>query len=134
MINDDRWYKEVLGALTYCGIGHAPPDKWMTTPDMGFIIARRYNHVVVLLSIEKGRSETFFPLCGEPPHTERLMCMTHVNDNHFMIIYLRIIVIFLPLVRYGDNIVVMMLKAGLIDISVGWLTTMNYVGRRVLKS
>jgi len=26
---------------------------------------------------------------GEPPHTERFMCMTHVNDNHIMIIYLK---------------------------------------------
>jgi len=27
MINDDRQYKEVLGALTFSGIGHAPPIK-----------------------------------------------------------------------------------------------------------
>jgi len=53
------------------------------------VIAQKYNHVVVLLSVEKVRSDTFFPLCGEPPHTERLMCMTHVNDNHFIIIHLK---------------------------------------------
>jgi hypothetical protein len=84
-----RRYKVVLGALTFFGIGPAPPDKWMTMPDMGFLIAHKNNHVVVLLSIEKGRSETFFPLWGEPPHTERLLCMTHVNDNHFLIIHLK---------------------------------------------
>jgi len=88
-INDDRRYDKVLGALTFSGIGPAPPDKWMTMSDMGFLIAHKYNHVVVLLSIKKGRSETFFPLWGEPPHIERLMCMTHVNDNHFMIIHLK---------------------------------------------
>jgi hypothetical protein len=89
MIGEGRRYKEVSGALTFCGIGHAPPDKWMIMSDMGLLIAQRYKHVVVLLSIEKGRSETFFLICGEPLHTERLMCMAHVNDNHFMIKYLR---------------------------------------------
>jgi len=89
MINDDKRYKDVLGALTYSGIGYAPPDKWMTMPDMGFLIAQKYNHAVVLLSTQKGRSETFFPLWGEPPLVERLMCMAHVNNNHFMIIKLK---------------------------------------------
>jgi len=84
MINDDRRYKEVLGAVTFSGIGPAPPNKWMTMPDMGFLIAQKYNHVVVLLSTLKGRSETFFPLWGELPLVERLMCMTH-----FMIIHLK---------------------------------------------
>jgi len=82
MIGNYRRYKEVLGALTFCSIGLAPPDKWMNMSDMGFLIAQRYNHVV-LLSIKKGRSEIFFPLSVEPPHTERLMCLAHVNDNHF---------------------------------------------------
>ena len=39
MINDDRRYKEVSDALSYAGIGNAPRDKWMTMPDMGFLIA-----------------------------------------------------------------------------------------------
>ena len=46
--------------------------------------------MVVILSIEKGRSKIFFPLCGAPLHKDRMMCMTHVNDNHFMIIYLKV--------------------------------------------
>lgn len=41
-----------------------------------------------LLSTLKGRSETFFLLWGEPPLVERLMCMAHDNDNHFIIIHL----------------------------------------------
>jgi hypothetical protein len=89
MINDDKRYKEVLGALTYSGIRYAPPDKWMTMPDIGFLIAHKYNHAVVLLSTQKGRSEAFFPLWGEPPLVERLMCMAHVNDKHFLIIKLK---------------------------------------------
>jgi len=58
-------------------------------PDIGFPIAQKFNHAVVLLSILKERSETFFPLWGELPLVERLMCMAHVNDNHFMIIHLK---------------------------------------------
>jgi len=85
MINDDRRYKEVY----FSGIGHAPPDKWMTMLDMSFLMAQKYNHVVVQLSILKGRSKTFFPIWGERPLVERLMCMTHDNDNHFMIIQLK---------------------------------------------
>jgi hypothetical protein len=54
MINDDRRYKEVLGALTFSGIGPAPPDKWMTMPDMGFLIAQRYNHAVVPVHLKDG--------------------------------------------------------------------------------
>jgi len=62
LIGADRQYKEVLGARSnLCGIGPTPPIKWMTMSDMSFLIAHRYKHVVVLLSIEKGRSKTFFP-------------------------------------------------------------------------
>ena len=39
MINGDTRYKEVSNALSYGGIGNAPRDKWMTMPDMGFLIA-----------------------------------------------------------------------------------------------
>jgi hypothetical protein len=80
MINDDKRYQEVLGALTYFGIGYTLPDKLMTMSDMGFLVAQKYNHAVVLVSTQKGRSANFFPLFGEPPLVERLMCMTHVND------------------------------------------------------
>ncbi|KEH22913.1 DUF674 family protein [Medicago truncatula] len=60
MINDDRRYKEVLGALTFYGIGHVPPDKLMTMSYMSFLNAQKYNHAVVLLSTQKVESETFF--------------------------------------------------------------------------
>jgi len=38
MINDDRRYKVVYDALSFSGIGNAPPNMWMTMPDMGFLI------------------------------------------------------------------------------------------------
>jgi len=84
MINDDRRYKEVSDALSFSGIGNAPPKKWMIMPDMGFLIAQKLNHAVVVLSIGKGRSKTYFPLCGPPPCIDRVMCLSYVNDNHFM--------------------------------------------------
>jgi len=86
----DRQYKHVLGALTFSGICPTPPDKWMIMLDMSFLNAQRYKNVVVILSIKKGGSKTFFPLCGAPSHRDQMMCMTHVNDNHIMIIYLKV--------------------------------------------
>ena len=85
MINDDSRYKEVLDALSYTSIGNAPRDKWMTMPDMGFLIAQKFNQPVVVLSIGLGRSATYFPLCGPPPTCiGRMMFLAYVNDNHFM--------------------------------------------------
>jgi len=91
MINNDKRYKEVSDALSYGGIGNAPRDKWMTMPDMGFLIAQKFNQTVVVLSIGKGRSETYFPLCGPPPppSIDPLMCLAYVNDNHFMALDLK---------------------------------------------
>jgi len=89
MFNNDRWYKKVSYALSFSGIGNAPPDKWMTMPDMGFLIAQKFNHTVAVFSIGKGRSETYFPLCGPPPCIDQVMCLTYVNDNHFMAVDLK---------------------------------------------
>ena len=90
MINDDRRYKEVSDALSYAGIGNAPRDKWMTMPDMGFLIAQKFNQTVVVLSIGLGCSTTYFPQCGPPPTCiGRLMYLAYVNDNHFMTLDLK---------------------------------------------
>jgi len=90
-INDHRRYKEVYDALSFSGIGKAPPNMWMTMPDMSFLIAQKFNQTVVVLSIGKGRSETYFPLCGPPPPPciDRVMCLAYVNDNHFMALNLK---------------------------------------------
>jgi hypothetical protein len=90
-VNDDRRYKEVLDALSYAGIGNAPWDKWMTMPDMGFLIAQKFNQAVVMLSIGLGSSSTSFPLCGPPPlpSISPLMSLAYVNDNQFMALKLK---------------------------------------------
>jgi hypothetical protein len=79
----------VLPALSGDGIKPSPPDKRMIMSDMDFLIAQRYKHVVFLLSIEKVRLETFFPLCGAPSYTNQMMCLDHVNDNHFVMVYFK---------------------------------------------
>lgn len=53
LIGSDKQFNEVLHALTGDGIGPAPLDKWMIMSDMSFIIAQRYKHVLVLMSIDK---------------------------------------------------------------------------------
>jgi len=57
--------------------------------DMGFIIAQKFNQAVDVLSIGKGRLETYFPLCDPPPCIYRLMCLAYVNDNYFMAMELK---------------------------------------------
>jgi len=121
----DNRYNKVLYALIGDGIGLAPPNKWMIMLDMSFLIVQRYKHVVVLLYIEKGRSITFFPLCGASSHRKWMMCLAHVNDNHFLMVYLRMAVQFLPFPCYGDNIVDKTQKNGMKDMLVGWLPLMN---------
>ncbi|KEH35871.1 hypothetical protein MTR_3g104445 [Medicago truncatula] len=91
MINNDRRYKEVLGALSYAGISNSPRDEWMTMPDMGFLITQKFNQPIVVLSTGLGPSTTYFPLCGPPPppSISPLICQAYVNDNHFMALDLK---------------------------------------------
>ena len=43
----------------------APPDKWLTLPDMGYIVETCYNRPVLeMTTLDIGVSETFFPLRG----------------------------------------------------------------------
>ena len=92
LIGLDKRFNEFLRALIGDCTGPAPLD-------MSFLIAQRYNNMVVLLSINKGQSKTFFPLRGAPSHKDRLMRVAHVNDNHFMMVYLKDICPILPTSR-----------------------------------
>jgi len=82
LVRTEKQINEVKNALTLDGMGTVPGDKWMIMPEMGFLIAQKYNYVVVLLSIKNGKSKTFFPLRGVPPERDKIMCLAHVNDNH----------------------------------------------------
>jgi len=61
-------------------------DKWLTTPNMGHIIATCYNRVVVLLTLsEIGICETYFPIRGAPPLKpySNIMCLCLI-PGHFL--------------------------------------------------
>ncbi|KAK7393758.1 hypothetical protein VNO78_22322 [Psophocarpus tetragonolobus] len=68
----------------------ASMDKWMTIPDMGYVIASRYNVVLVSLSLKE--SMTFFPLRGRPPLSQsshRLVTIGFVHNCHFVQVVLK---------------------------------------------
>ncbi|AES70017.1 OTU-like cysteine protease [Medicago truncatula] len=74
-------YNKILNGLhpPKCTIGVAPVDKWMTTPDMGHIIASCYKRAVVLLTLPEmgGSCETYFPIRNSPPLNphSNIMCL-----------------------------------------------------------
>ena len=71
--------------LTNFILYQASMDKWMTILDMGYIMASRYNIIFVCLS-EK-QCLTIFPFRSQPPidtSVHHLICVGHVNDNHFV--------------------------------------------------
>ena len=60
-------------------------DKWMDITEMRYVIASRYNVILVLLS--RQQSMTFFPLRSQLPkycYVHRVICIGHVYDNHFV--------------------------------------------------
>jgi len=57
----------------------------MTIPDMGYLIASRYNIILVCLSLKQ--NITIFPLHTAPPtdvSLHRLLCIGHVYDSNFV--------------------------------------------------
>ncbi|KAM6547138.1 hypothetical protein CsatB_018814 [Cannabis sativa] len=63
-------------------------NHWMIMPDMGHIIASRYNVVLVHLSIQQ--SFTFLPLRSNPSPTDlhKLITIGFVNNNHFIQVFM----------------------------------------------
>ena len=60
-------------------------DKWMDITDMGYVIASRYN--VILVSLSRQQSFTFFPLRSRPPADSAahcIICVGHVYGSHFV--------------------------------------------------
>jgi histone-lysine N-methyltransferase SETD2 len=81
-------FDQIRYALIPGPAGDAPKSKWFMFPDMGFLVAQKYNTGFVLLTRSE-YSETFFSLEGEPPNREKLLCIGWVNNNHFMQIHLK---------------------------------------------
>ena len=60
-------------------------DKWMDKTDMGYVIASRYN--VILVSLSHQQSMTFFPIRSQPLRdslVHHIICIGHVYGNHFV--------------------------------------------------
>ena len=60
-------------------------DKWMDITDMGYVIASRFN--VILVSLSQQKSMAFFPLRSQPPidsSMHRVICIGHVYDTYFV--------------------------------------------------
>jgi len=69
----------------------APPDKLLTLPDMGHIVASCYNRPVVeMTTLDIGVSETFFPLRVRPPVNPKsnMICLGLI-PNHFVLLLLK---------------------------------------------
>ncbi|CAK8531757.1 unnamed protein product [Lathyrus sativus] len=62
-------------------VGSQPPHKWLTLPDMGYMIANRYNVVLVCLGIE---CWTFFPMTTSFSPNAAIYCIGFVNGNHWV--------------------------------------------------
>ena len=69
----------------------APPEKWLTFSDMGHIVATAFNMVVVELTrVSDFKSETFFPIRGEPTsNPDDSMIVLGLIPNHFVHIFLK---------------------------------------------
>ncbi|KEH23834.1 hypothetical protein MTR_7g095760 [Medicago truncatula] len=85
----ERRYKEIFDGLhpPTSKNGDAPSEKWLTTPDMGHIIASCYNRPVVLLTLPKmgGACETYFPIQSAPPLNphSNISCLCLIPE-HFL--------------------------------------------------
>ncbi|KAL5153782.1 Protein FAR1-RELATED SEQUENCE 2 [Glycine soja] len=83
-------FEELRMSLLVDGLTKVTTDKWMDIMNMGHVIASRYN--VIIVSLSKQQSMTFFPLRSQPltnSSLHRIICIGHVYDNHFVEVYLK---------------------------------------------
>ena len=62
-------------------------DKWMSLPEMGYVIATKYRLVLVSLTLSPYTCFTFFPLKGTCPPTQSavtLIAIGFVNSKHWV--------------------------------------------------
>ncbi|XP_073220439.1 uncharacterized protein [Cicer arietinum] len=77
--------KEVRDSLMISGLGVQPMDKWLSMPDMGYVIATTYN--IILVTFGLTFSMTFFPMRGShsgSTKNDRICCIGFVNGNHWV--------------------------------------------------
>ncbi|KAI5434175.1 hypothetical protein KIW84_021146 [Lathyrus oleraceus] len=71
----------VRESLMIESFGSQPPEKWMSLPDMGYLIANRYNVVLVCLG---NPCITFFPMTSSHSPNVSIYCIGFVNHNHWV--------------------------------------------------
>ncbi|XP_058769876.1 PKS-NRPS hybrid synthetase cheA-like [Vicia villosa] len=72
---------EVRNGLLIDHVGFQPPEKWLTLPEMGYLIANRYNIILVLLG---NPCLTFFPMTTTFSPSAPTYCIGLVNRNHYL--------------------------------------------------
>ncbi|KAH1229171.1 hypothetical protein GmHk_10G028998 [Glycine max] len=83
-------FEQLKLSLLVDGFSKVSVDKWMDITDMGYVIASLYN--VILVSLSRQQSMTFFPLRSQPPRDSSghcIICVGHVFGNHFVQVYLK---------------------------------------------
>ncbi|KAH1248332.1 hypothetical protein GmHk_06G018027 [Glycine max] len=83
-------FEQLKLSLLVDGFSKVSVDKWMDITDMRYVIASRYN--IILVSLSRQQSMTFFPLRSQPPPDSsghRIICVGHVFGNHFVHVYLK---------------------------------------------
>ncbi|KAL5153091.1 Protein FAR1-RELATED SEQUENCE 5 [Glycine soja] len=83
-------FEQLKLSLLVDGFSKVSVDKWMDITEMGYVIASRYN--VILVSLSQQQSMTFFPLRSQPPpdySRHRMICVGDVFGNHFVQVYLK---------------------------------------------
>ncbi|KAI5427431.1 hypothetical protein KIW84_032738 [Lathyrus oleraceus] len=72
---------EVRESLMIESFGSQPLEKWLTLPDMCYLIANRYNVVLVCLG---NPCMTFFPMTSSHSPNVSIYCIGFVNQNHWV--------------------------------------------------
>ncbi|XP_058732581.1 uncharacterized protein LOC131604110 [Vicia villosa] len=71
----------VRSSLVIETLGQQPPNKWMTLPELGYVIANRYNVVLVSLGY---LSLSYFPMTSAHSLNASIYCIGFVNGNHWV--------------------------------------------------
>ncbi|KAL5128741.1 hypothetical protein HKD37_14G040929 [Glycine soja] len=78
-------FEELKHSLLIDGLSMVTIDKWMNIIDMRYVIASRYN--IIIVSLSRKQSMTFFLLRSQSPpdsYVHCLICIGHVYVNHFV--------------------------------------------------
>ncbi|XP_058742218.1 PKS-NRPS hybrid synthetase cheA-like [Vicia villosa] len=71
----------VRSSLVIETLGQQPPNKWMMLPELGYVIANRYNVVLVSLG---HLSLSYFPMTSAHSPNASIYCIGFVNGNHWV--------------------------------------------------